>query len=114
MADYIATGWAGTRGRKTLQEDLRAMSDTAKRKRATTTEQKVATKQRQIRNNRRVETIGLKMARYASKAVELREEAEKVEKSGTGNVKAAQTYRKAADEYVKKWRELQALQKKAK
>ena len=70
---HMGWGWSGTKGRPQLQKDLIAMKDRAKDVRL------------------------LKV-----KAVEMEKRAKEVERSGTGNVKAAATYRRTAKLYLER------------
>jgi len=92
------------------------LSDEAKREKEF--EAKVAARQKQIREGKKLSAQEIekvltsrlsKVRRLQLKAAEMREKAKEVERSGTGNVKAAATYRRAATEYLK---QVETLQKK--
>ncbi len=103
-------GWERTRGRPILRKDLRAMTDKAKRKRKF--EANVAENQRRVRRGKKARTLterdldkfrsrSHRIRRLQAKAADMRVKAKEVERSKTGNVKAAATYRRTAAEYLK-------------
>lgn len=116
----MGRGWSGTRGRSQLQKDLAGMSDSAKRKRLeqTTTDNlkrlKTGKPARSVSQHqadklvRMTQSVDRQIRGYQAKVAELREKAAAVERSGTGNQKAAATYRQAAEEYRHKIKALRA------
>ena len=104
MADrqYIGRGAAGLKGRKKLQEDIRALSDPAKREKAL--ERKVAKKQMVIRRKGKPQPAKREPMspeqKIRTRAMILRLRAFKAEKGGYK--RAAATYRQAARELLKR------------
>lgn len=117
---YMARGWSGVKRGSQLEKDLAQLSDREKKQKlAETTKDNFrrvekGEKPRSVRQYeadnlmRQIETAQQKIRRYQAKAAELREKAAEVERSGTGNTGAADTYRKAAEEYLARVRDLQA------
>lgn len=117
---YMGRGYSGTKGRPQLQKDLARMSDSAKRKRL---EQTTADNLKRVQTGksarsvsqyerekfqRRTQSVARQIRTYQAKVADLREKAARVERSGTGNQKAAATYRQAAEEYLQKIKKLRA------
>lgn len=112
---YVARGYSGTKGRPQLQKDILAMRDKAKRKKRL--EANVAENQRRIKQGKKARTISEreidksldrfrstdeKVRRIQKRAADLRVKANQVERSKTGNKKAAATYRQAAKELLQR------------
>ena len=108
-----------------LRADIVSLSDKAKKKRKRKSlEEKVAAKQRAIRKRDRqpasaavkrgvmsMRSIDRQIREKQARVAELRLKARAVERSGTGNVKAAATYRKAASVVMQ---QIAALRKRRK
>lgn len=115
MAKHMGAGWSGTRGRPKLQKDLIELADKAKRRKKL--ERTVSENQKRQKQGKPARTISerdankivdkyrsstQKIRRLQAKAADMRDRANKVDRSGTGNKKAAATYRQVAKEYLKR------------
>ncbi len=107
----VGRGKKGLKGLKRLPDDIQGLSDEAKRKRRL--EKTVADKQRRIKAGNTVRRVSERekdkfrhktdvVRRLQRKAANLRASAKEVDRSGTGNKKAAATFRRAADLYLER------------
>jgi len=106
---YMAGGWSGVPKGGALERELTGMSDEAKRaRRAKRVEQVVGDNMKRVKKGKSPLSIRERARKLEKKAVALRAQAKKVEASGTGNITAAVTYRKAAREAKRRAETLRA------
>ncbi len=117
MPERIGYGEAGLKNRPKLTKDILALRDKAKRKRKAAQRDKdvtanTASNIKRVKAGKKPRTLSERdldkfrspyhrKRRLQIKAAEMRAKADEVDRSGTGNKKAAATFRRAATEYIK-------------
>ena len=115
MADYKAQGYSGLKGRPATRGDVDKMTDKERRRKKL--ERVVGENKKRLKEGKGARTISeheadkvvdkfrsteQKIRRLQGRVADMRGRAVDVERSGTGNVKAAATYRQVAKELKKR------------